>query len=625
MNASRRAATVVLAILLALFASPVWAAETGADEENILSMEVARLKVSKGTVWVRPADSLEWEEYSHNFPVAERSRVSVPQGAEAELQFRGSQFMLLIGGSEVDVLQLGDQKVSFRLRGGQVALSLAKDSFAPVRVKAPGNRDVRMDAPGLYWLTAEGEATKLLVRTGESSVTGEGMTPVVVKAGEEASIGKEVKVSRAGPAGSPPPAKVAEAPLTEAELKAGIPQAAATELRQYGEWVSTPDYGNVWRPYVADGWSPYYYGQWRWVYPYGWNWVGYEPWGWWPYHYGGWVSYPAFGWVWCPFNSFFSVGFSWGGYPYSYYNAYYSPANVRYANNGRYIRWVPERPGHAVPRAAPFSRNDARLAQWNRPLDSGTVMVRGQGGKPVPWDGQGVGGRTAASSRGMVAPRTGSAPGSSAARSGGGGAVSGAAGNRSRVASVDSGSVRPFSDGGGRVSAARPQRSGVPLLSASTGSGSMGAYGAGGKGRGYGVPYTNAGRGGEYRGYSGGYSAYGAAGQGRGYGVPYIDAGRGGYDGGTRGYGGYDGGPARTGTVATAAVAGVAPAEEAWAARAAAVGGGRSSGPVYYYHFPRTLEMILACPRCGFRFVVGDFHIPSGDPRPFDPSIDSGP
>jgi predicted RNA-binding Zn-ribbon protein involved in translation (DUF1610 family) len=39
----------------------------------------------------------------------------------------------------------------------------------------------------------------------------------------------------------------------------------------------------------------------------------------------------------------------------------------------------------------------------------------------------------------------------------------------------------------------------------------------------------------------------------------------------------------------------------------------------------RTLEVILVCPRCGSRFAVGDFHIPSGDPRPFDPSIDSGP
>lgn len=313
MDAKRCVAFGIITVILLVPVAPVRAAESGADEDNVLSTEVARLMVSKGTVWVRPADSLAWEEYSHNFPVAERSRLSVPQGAEAELQFRGSQFMLLVAGSEVDVRQLGAQQVSFRLRSGQVALSLAKDGFAPVRVKIPGNRDVRMDLPGRYWLTSEGEVTKLEVRAGEGTVTGEGETPVIVKAGEEASIGKKVKVSRAGSAGFSPQDKVAETPMTEAELKAGIPQAAATELRQYGEWVSTPDYGYVWRPYVADGWSPYYYGQWSWVYPYGWNWVGYEPWGWWPYHYGGWVSYPAFGWVWCPYNSFFSVGFYWGG------------------------------------------------------------------------------------------------------------------------------------------------------------------------------------------------------------------------------------------------------------------------------------------------------------------------
>lgn len=535
MSAPRRAATAVLAILLALFASPAYAAETGGDADNVLSTEVARLKVNKGTVWVRPADSLEWEEYSHNSPVAERSRVSVPQGAEAELQFRGSQFILMTEGSEVDVRQLGDKQVSFRLRSGQVALSLDKDGFAPVRVKAPGNRDVRMDVPGLYWLTAEGEVTKLLVRTGESSVSGEGVAPVVVKAGEEASIGKEVKVRLAASAGPPPSTKGAEAPLTEEERKAGIPQSAATELRPYGEWVWTQDYGYVWRPYVADGWSPYYYGQWQWVYPYGWNWVGYEPWGWWPYHYGWWVSYPAYGWVWCPYNAFFSVGFYWGGHAYPYHNAYYYPANVRWANNGRNIRWVPARPGQTMTRAAPFSRNDTRLAQWNRPLDSGTVMARGQGGKPVPLDGQGVGGRTAASGRGTVAPRSGSAPGSSAARSGGGQVVNGAAANRSRVASGGSGSVRPFSDGGGSVSAARPQRSGAALRSTSTGWGSAGAYRAGGQGRGSYFPYTDAGRGGAYRGYGGGS---GGGRQGQGYGVPYMDGGRGGYDGGSRAYGG---------------------------------------------------------------------------------------
>ena len=39
----------------------------------------------------------------------------------------------------------------------------------------------------------------------------------------------------------------------------------------------------------------------------------------------------------------------------------------------------------------------------------------------------------------------------------------------------------------------------------------------------------------------------------------------------------------------------------------------------------RTLEVVPMCPSCGHRFAVGEFRIPDGTPRPFDPSIDSGP
>lgn len=39
----------------------------------------------------------------------------------------------------------------------------------------------------------------------------------------------------------------------------------------------------------------------------------------------------------------------------------------------------------------------------------------------------------------------------------------------------------------------------------------------------------------------------------------------------------------------------------------------------------RKLEITLVCPHCGFRFSVGEFVIPSGEPRPYDPSIDSVP
>lgn len=533
MEAYRRAALAAFSLVIAMsvLSATVLTAGARPEEEITPSTAIARLKIVKGTAWVRPADSGEWEENSHNSPVVERSRVSIPRDSESEIQFRGSQYLLLQGGSEVDVRQLGERKVSFRLRSGQVAFSLSKEDFAPVMVKIPGNRDVSLEAPGLYWLTVDGEATKLNVRRGEGTVSGEGAQLVTVRGGEEASIGKEVRVSKAGPQESKP---APEATLTDAEREAGIPGAAATELRGYGEWVWTSEYGYVWRPDVADDWAPYYYGRWAWVYPYGWNWVGYEPWGWWPYHYGWWVSVASWGWVWAPCNTFYSAGYYYRGFPYSYRYGYYNPANVRFVNDGRYVRWIPEQPGRATTRRTTYSRTDTRLAQWDRPMPGGTVTPRGSGGR-------------VSSSGGQV---TAYPP----ARRGAGGT-----GRETVTRSAGQKSTHPFREGGGRVSAV-PAGSGTPGRSAgggkapsrfSTHSGSGPARSPVSQG---GLGY---GRGGGPSSAGGGYAnpstrGYGAAPRGSvgdGYrGTPggaarsFGGGGPRGYSGGSRDFGGGSGG-----------------------------------------------------------------------------------
>ncbi|PWB67395.1 MAG: hypothetical protein C3F14_02355 [Deltaproteobacteria bacterium] len=53
-------------------------------------------------------------------------------------------------------------------------------------------------------------------------------------------------------------------------------------------------------------------------------------------------------------------------------------------------------------------------------------------------------------------------------------------------------------------------------------------------------------------------------------------------------------------------------------------GGGRG----FHVSFRRrggSLAVILVCPSCGHRFTVGEWTIPAGEPRPFDPAIDAGP
>ena len=454
---------IVSAVLFCMAPLAV-AAEVRQDEGGIPSYAFARLKIDKGTAWVRTGDSADWQESVSNFPLVERSRVSVPEGSEAEIRFRGSQSLVLKGGSEVDIRHLGEKEVSYRLRSGEAELSLPAENFAPVRVTVPGNREVRANAPGRYTLSMDGDTTRFAVSSGAGAVTGTEGPPIAVQAGEEASVGGDIRISRVGAA--PPETVREEAALSGPAKEAGVPPVVDEELRPYGEWVSTPEYGYAWRPYVEDGWEPYYYGRWTWVSPYGWTWVGYEPWGWWPYHTGWWWPSPVFGWVWCPFNSFVSFNFAFGHSVFHGHHARFFPANVRFVGRDRFVRWVPERPGVTASRT--LSRGDTRLGRWNRPVDRGSVMVRHKGGAPTAWEGRGGRTSVAASGRGTRMPgeRRGiAAPSGAAARDGGAvdapvtrgrtlGSPPARSGNRvdRAPASPRGAGERSFSRGGGRTS-----------------------------------------------------------------------------------------------------------------------------------------------------------------------------
>ena len=71
------------------------------------------------------------------------------------------------------------------------------------------------------------------------------------------------------------------------------------DLNANGDWRNTPDYGPVWTPRVASGWTPYHDGRWAWVEPWGWTWIDDEPWGFAPFHYGCW-AYINNSRGWCP-------------------------------------------------------------------------------------------------------------------------------------------------------------------------------------------------------------------------------------------------------------------------------------------------------------------------------------
>ena len=372
----KRAAGYIIAMFSVLVLAgipPALAQEEEGGEGGIPAHAVARVKVLDGSVWVRPSDGGEWEEFPSNSPLPPGSRVSVPEGSEAELQFHGGQFVLLTSGTDLEVRDLREETSAFRLRAGEIRFDLPPDDFAPVSVRVPGGALAQFLEPGRHWLTVkENDETLLVVRRGTAVVTVDG-DEHRLDAGQEAVIGRDVTIGRYQGGAE----EYAEAPPPyEEDAPADAPPVVVNELRQYGEWIDVPTYGYVWRPRVGVGWSPYVYGRWVWIFPYGWTWVSNEPWGWYPYRCGYWITDPVFGWIWSPYNAFVSVNFVFGSHHYRHHNVYFRPATVRFIPEGRNVRWVPLRPGQRF-RPVEFRRDDTRLARWNRPLDSGRVFVRG--------------------------------------------------------------------------------------------------------------------------------------------------------------------------------------------------------------------------------------------------------
>ncbi len=100
-------------------------------------------------------------------------------------------------------------------------------------------------------------------------------------------------------------------------------------LSPYGQWVSDPQYGNVWVPNEGGDFRPYgTRGHWV-MTDYGNTWVSDDSWGWACYHYGRWTYNSYYGWVWIP-------GYEW------------APAWVNWRYGGGQCGWAPMGPGAEI-------------------------------------------------------------------------------------------------------------------------------------------------------------------------------------------------------------------------------------------------------------------------------------
>lgn len=326
---------------------------------------VARVQAGIG---YRAPGEVQWSAAGVNLPVTAGAALLVETGGRVLLELPGAT-LSLEGGSAVELVELDDSALRVSLGQGTLGLDVTELQPGDVLEVSTPHGHARILKPGRYLVDA-GDAelpARLVVYRGQAEFAGP--LGMVLRAGTGQAVvaGNELALEPAGP---PSPLlawavagdKVAPHPASVAAMPGGA------MLSRFGRWATHPEYGDVWRPEVDAGWSPFSQGHWRDVQPWGWSWVDDAPWGFAPAHYGRWYQ-DAGAWWWAPRPFARTGGPRW---------PVYAPAVVRFAGGGgRPVGWAPLAPREAFfpgPRFSPRYLRQVNLS----------AVPGGFGGRPLP-------------------------------------------------------------------------------------------------------------------------------------------------------------------------------------------------------------------------------------------------
>lgn len=300
-RAPRLATFLALALLaLAPLARPAVAQPQGEP--------VGRIAEATGPVQARQ-DGRPWSTTPRGSALREGQSLRTQSRSQAEIDLGANR----IGLDPDTVLRIDSAHPaapSFALNQGRAMFLLR--SLQPgqeARITTP-RATIALIQPGLYVVDtgSDGRPLTIGVTRGMAQAVGAGVS-LMIPAGQTGVIGgpdarpaslragvaegfladdpampplpQVVRPTMPAPAPGPAPVYGAYAPPREiVELPGG------DALLRDGSWVGTPDYGPVWYPPVAQGWSPY-------ADPWGER----TSWGYAPWHYGSWVAIgPRWGW-----------------------------------------------------------------------------------------------------------------------------------------------------------------------------------------------------------------------------------------------------------------------------------------------------------------------------------------
>jgi hypothetical protein len=264
---------------------------------------VARLSYISGAVSFEPASLDEWTAATLNYPMTTGDRIYTDSNSRASMGV-GSNFIRLGERTNFQFLNLDDRIAQMSLTSGSINLRIRRISESDSWEVDTPNGAILINGNGEYRIDSDPDRNAIMVtvRRGDVDVKA-GNGGFSVRAGQTAYFGPDGEPDIRSANGSddfdqfvyardrvedvPPPRYVSQ------------DMVGWQDLDRYGSWSDASDYGPVWYPQVAAGWSPYHDGRWAWVEPWGWTWVDDAPWGFAPFHYGRW-AYIGSRWGWCP-------------------------------------------------------------------------------------------------------------------------------------------------------------------------------------------------------------------------------------------------------------------------------------------------------------------------------------
>ena len=294
----------------ALLASAAGVSSTvaAADASNSFDPpgRVGRLSEVTGQVWMFSPSAGEWLAAVRNRPLTSGDRLSTDPGARAELQI-GSTTLRLDSGSELEVLQLDDNRMALQLHSGATSVRLRQaDTAAQFELRTAEGR-FRVQRTGRYRFDRQDGTSQVTVLSGQAYFEGQS-SALSVRAGQRAEFWLDnrnaAQYSLTEPVRDAFAAYNAERDQRDdrsASSRYVSPEMTGIEdLDRNGRWEQNNDFGPLWVPrVVAPGWVPYAAGHWAFVSPWGWTWIDDAPWGFAPFHYGRWV-YLRNTWAWAP-------------------------------------------------------------------------------------------------------------------------------------------------------------------------------------------------------------------------------------------------------------------------------------------------------------------------------------